>query len=49
MEQLDREYGAKIESCIAVSAALELERETLRGQLRRVREEFCTLKCSGDG
>ena len=22
MEQLDREYGAKIESCIAVSAAL---------------------------
>ena len=44
MEQLDREYGAKIESCIAVSAALELERETLRGQLRRVREEFCTLE-----
>ena len=44
MEQLDREYGAKIESCIAVSAALELERETLRGQLRRVREEFCALE-----
>ena len=43
-EQLDREYGAKIESCIAVSAALELERETLRGQLRRVREEFCALE-----
>ena len=44
MEQLDREYGAKIESCITVSAALELERETLRGQLRRVREEFCALE-----
>jgi chromosome segregation ATPase len=27
-----------------VSAALELERETLRGQLRRVREEFCALE-----
>lgn len=37
---LEREYETKIESCIAVSATLELERESLRTQLRRAREEL---------
>lgn len=39
---LEREYESKIESCIAVSATLELERESLRTQLRRAREELST-------
>ncbi|CEF97370.1 unnamed product [Ostreococcus tauri] len=40
LEQLEREYAAKLESCIAVSATLELERESLRSQLHRARQEL---------
>jgi hypothetical protein len=40
LAHLEREYETKLESCITVSTALELERESLRGQLRRAREEL---------
>jgi DNA repair exonuclease SbcCD ATPase subunit len=40
LERLEREYETKLESCIAVSTTLELERESLRSQLRRAREEL---------
>ena len=39
LEYLEREYETKLESCMTVSTALELERESLRDQVRRAREE----------